>query len=151
MATEKIHPLIESYAANCIIHTRVNNGMDCPEYGTIDRFNARAMLNDPYRGGVNPILSTISSFRKNPKLLDRDPEPELDAYRTTLQLAEPVELDTLAQAFDDMQEPGIAETHTPVMPGSSQYYESVPSHSSEQPRVASDDLIERLALAFKKS
>lgn len=150
MALQDDNALLENYAANCIIHTRVNNGMDMPEFGAVDRFNMRAMANDPFRGGYNPILSRINSFPKNPRLLDHDPEPELDAYGTTLQLSEPVEFDTLAQAFDEMPEAGIAETHAPVVPGGAPQYGTPAPQNTDGPRVASDAFIDRLAAAFHK-
>ena len=144
MANKDEQALLENYAANFIIRTRVNNGSDMPSTGAVDRFNARAMANDPFRGGVNPILSRINSFRRDPRLLDHDPDSDLDRYGTTLQLTAPVEYDTLAEAFEDEmpdapeapEPPQMAAAHTPVLPGT--------------PRVASEAFLDQLAAAFKK-
>lgn len=144
MANKDEKALLENYAANFIIHTRVNNGSDMPSTGAVDRFNARAMANDPFRGGANPILSRINGFRRDPRLLDHDPDSELDRYGTTLQLTAPVEYDTLAEAFEDEmpdapeapEPPQMAAAHTPVLPGT--------------PRVASEAFLDQLAAAFKK-
>lgn len=144
MANKDEQALLENYAANFIIHTRVNNGSDIPSAGAVDRFNARAMANDPFRGGANPILSRINGFRRDPRLLDHDPDSELDRYGTTLQLTAPVEYDTLAEAFEDEmpdapelpEPPQMAAAHTPVLPGT--------------PRVASEAFLDQLAAAFKK-
>lgn len=144
MANKDEQALLENYAANFIIRTRVNNGSDMPSTGAVDRFNARAMANDPFRGGANPILSRINSFRRDPRLLDHDPDSELDRYGTTLQLTAPVEYDTLAEAFEDEmpdapeapEPPQMAAAHTPALPGT--------------PRVASEAFLDQLAAAFKK-
>lgn len=133
------HTMLENCAPDFIIHTRVNNGLNTEGMSAVDRFNARAMANDPYRGGANPILSTINGFSRNPNLLDHDPEPELDMYTTTLQLREPVEFDTLSQAFEEEFNDVPAPVAQPQV---------VPSPA---PEIASDDLIDRLAAAFRKN
>ena len=110
-------PLLEANdAVDFIIHTRVGDAPEMPS--ATDLFNERVRRFDPYRGDFNPVLDRIASFRKDDRIVQSDPEPELDAWIDTINWHSPIETDTLSDATKQMSEPQAQTSYgQPTEPG----------------------------------
>lgn len=96
-------PLMEANdAVDFIIRTRVGDAPEMPS--ATDIFNERVRRFDPYRGDFNPVLDRLASFKRDDRIVQADPEPELDAWVDTINWRSPVESDTLSSAITQLQD-----------------------------------------------